>query len=467
MMTYSLRFSVLLLAAIGAASVQAQVYPILECVEPPPVLIGTPLEGVPPFDWTRIFHDDTGADVTLDVYRAHYSYANIGAQQRISRGVGTKNFFYPGRLYLSDQPATFYSGYHRAIYSRAIGFRRTPWDISFWQLGNNVSVLPTNISDATASTFCPVTLAPLFPVVLAGLQVRVKIAALAASVAGPLTVSVLGSYKTVSSNNDPGPNSEPGTARDEPAGRVTNAVVEGGFVYADVQGVTTDNRVTMVRLRVLSGSAVVAFGHVPVIVAPACPVMLAGALPNASLGSAYTASLGAATGYTYSLSGSLPPGLSLNGSTLSGTPAVAGTYPVSLWVHSDDRGCYSQSNFNLTVNGQACAADVTSQVSYSFSGLTRNLATGLWSQTVTLQNRDTTALAGPITLVLTGLSPNATLTNVQGLTSCAAPSGQPFVQNGSNIGANQTVSFPLTFTNSQANQSITYTVRVLAGGTQQ
>ena len=136
-------------------------------------------------------------------------------------------------------------------------------------------------------------------------------------------------------------------------------------------------------------------------------------------------------------------------------------------MHSDDRGCYSQTNFNLTVNGPACAADVTSQVSYSFSGLTRNLATGIWSQTVTLQNRGTTPLAGPITLVLTGLSPNATLTNVQGLTLCAAPSGQPFVQSGGTIGVNQSISFPLTFTNSQANQSITYTVRVLAGGTQQ
>ena len=456
----------ILLATLAAGSAQAQVYPTLECVESPPVLTGTPLEGFPPFDWTRTFNDDFGADVTLDVYRAHFSYANIGAQKSIPRGVSAHNYFTPGKLVGLDQPSTFYGGYHRAIHSRPIGFRTTPWDVSLWHLDNHVPVLPTNISDAAASTFCPVTLAPLFPVVLAGaMPVRVKIAALAASVAGPLTVVVLGSYQTVSSNNIP--NHAAGIARDVASGSATNAVVEGGFVYADVQGASTDSRVTMVRLRVLSGSAVVAFGHVPVIVAAACPVTLAGALPNASLGSAYTASLGAATGYTYILSGTLPPGLSLNGSTLSGAPTIAGIYPVSLSVHSGDRGCYSQANFNLTVNGPSCAADVTSQVSYSFTGLTRNLATGIWSQTVTLQNRATTPLAGPVTMVLTGLSPNATLTNSQGLTTCAAPSGQPFVQSGGTVGANQTISFPLTFTNAQANQSITYTLRVLAGGTQQ
>ena len=248
---------------------------------------------------------------------------------------------------------------------------------------------------------------------------------------------------------------------------MTNVAYDGGSIYADVTGALTSSGVNLIRLRVLSGNTVVAFGHVPVIVASACPVTPSGSLPNATLGSTYTANLGANTGYAYALSGDLPPGLTVSGGTLSGTPTAAGMYPISLTVHADDRNCYSQSNFNLTVNGQACAADVTSQVSYSFSGLTRNLATGLWSQTVTLQNRGATALPGPVTLVLTGLSPNATLTNAQGLTTCASPSGQPYVQGGSTVGANQTLSFPLTFTNSQANQSITYTVRVLAGGTQQ
>ena len=466
--THPIRYSVLLLLTSLAGSADAQIYSLYECVEIAPRLAGTPLEGYKRLDWNRTI-SEFNLDTSLDTSHLHFSYLNNGPQQDRPRGPVARNSLNPGPLAVILQPTTFLEGYNQAAFSVPMNLK-TPWQMVKWYLDQSIStgnVAPASIADTKGSDYCRVSLLPQYPVVEDSVQRRVKIATLVAPVPGPLTVETSGFTVRANSSLE-GSNTSTGSyARYQNVGVVTNAVYEGGSIYADVTGALTPSRVNLIRLRVLSGNTVVAFGHVPVIVAPACPVAPSGSLPNATLGATYTVSLGATAGYDYALSGNLPPGLAVNGSTLSGTPTAAGTYPISLTVHSDNRNCYSQSNFNLTVNGQACAADVTSQVSYSFSGLTRNLATGLWSQTVTLQNRGATALPGPVTLVLTGLSPNATLTNAQGVTTCAAPSGQPYVQSGSTVGANQTISFPLTFTNSQANQSITYTVRVLAGGTQQ
>ena len=71
---------------------------------------------------------------------------------------------------------------------------------------------------------------------------------------------------------------------------------------------------------------------------PAAPLTLTTtSLPGATLGSAYSATVTATGGtspYTWSVtSGALPPGLSLSPSgTISGTPAVAGTFPVTIQV---------------------------------------------------------------------------------------------------------------------------------------
>ena len=454
----------ILLATITMAAATAQttpqVYALFECIEAPPLTAGTPLAGHATFDWTQFYGQFTGDDVSLDAPHVYYSYYNTGSNLDIGRGI-PRNFVSPGSAQVDNQPTRFFSGYNRAVFSLPIALQ-TPWMVVNWFLNGVTQTLPVAFADAKGSSYCPVSLIPQYPLVAHGIPTRVKIATLASPLAGPLTVELGGSFRTLFGFNQ---NNWP--PADKSYGTVSNATYEGGSIYADVRGGLTSSGVNLIRLRVLSGTTVVAFGHVPVMVAEPCPVTPSGSLPSATLGASYSASIGATTGYVYTLSGDLPPGLALSGNTLSGTPVAAGTYPISITLRADDRSCYSQANFNLTVNGPSCAADVTSQVSYSFSGLTRNLATGLWSQTVTLQNRGATALPGPVTLVLTGLSPNATLTNVQGLTSCAAPSGQPFVQNGSTIGANQAISFPLTFTNSQANQSITYTVRVLAGGTQQ
>jgi hypothetical protein len=66
--------------------------------------------------------------------------------------------------------------------------------------------------------------------------------------------------------------------------------------------------------------------------------------------------------------------------------------------------------------------------------------------------------------VLSTLSANATLVGGQGFTSCSAPSGQPYVTIPGGLNAGQSAPLTLTFTNSQASQGITFTPRVLAGG---
>jgi type II secretory pathway pseudopilin PulG len=69
-------------------------------------------------------------------------------------------------------------------------------------------------------------------------------------------------------------------------------------------------------------------------------------------GTAYSASLAATGGtdsYSWSVvSGSLPPGLSLSGATISGTPTTAGTYAFSLGI-TDGRGRTDTKSLSITV----------------------------------------------------------------------------------------------------------------------
>jgi uncharacterized protein (TIGR03437 family) len=93
----------------------------------------------------------------------------------------------------------------------------------------------------------------------------------------------------------------------------------------------------------------------------ACPVALAIAttppLAEASPGAAYSQSLQAAGGsppYTWSIIGSLPPGITINPSTglLSGTPTATGSFSFSVRV-SDSAGASASREFTLTVSSRA------------------------------------------------------------------------------------------------------------------
>jgi len=90
-----------------------------------------------------------------------------------------------------------------------------------------------------------------------------------------------------------------------------------------------------------------------------------GSLPSASVGTSYSATLLATGGvapYTWTLvSGSLPPGLTLNSTTgeLSGTPAQSGNFSFSLQVR-DSAGASQQKSLTLSVSStQPSQATIT------------------------------------------------------------------------------------------------------------
>ena len=113
-----------------------------------------------------------------------------------------------------------------------------------------------------------------------------------------------------------------------------------------------------------------------------------------------------------------------------------------------------------------CAADVTSAVTVTRGGFQLNRTTGRYVQQVTLKNVGANAIQGPVSLALDTLSSNASLFNKSGTTTCA-PSGRPYID--INVGidnalvSGESAGIILEFTNT-ANQGITYSTRVLAGG---
>ena len=114
-----------------------------------------------------------------------------------------------------------------------------------------------------------------------------------------------------------------------------------------------------------------------------------------------------------------------------------------------------------------CAANVTAQTIVTLGGFSQNIVTRVWSQTVRVQNSGASPIPGPVLLALDNLSANASLTGGNGVTNCAIPSGSPYVSLGTGLAPGQTAAVTLTFTNAQVGQAITYTPRILSGGTQQ
>lgn len=119
---------------------------------------------------------------------------------------------------------------------------------------------------------------------------------------------------------------------------------------------------------------------------------------------------------------------------------------------------------STTIQGSACAEDVTSSIVVQRGGFRLNNATGQFVQTITLTNAGSTPIAGPVSLVLIGLSSNAVLFNKTGSTSCSSPAGSPFIDMGiaTPLAAGNSVTTTLQFTD-PTKTGITYNTRVLAG----
>jgi uncharacterized repeat protein (TIGR01451 family) len=89
--------------------------------------------------------------------------------------------------------------------------------------------------------------------------------------------------------------------------------------------------------------------------------------------------------------------------------------------------------------------DVSTRVSVTQSGLTRNRSTGLWAGTMTVQNMGPTGISGPIQVVLTNLTQGVTMTNGSGTRNespyiTVAPAGQA-------LAAGASVNVSITFSN--------------------
>ena len=73
-----------------------------------------------------------------------------------------------------------------------------------------------------------------------------------------------------------------------------------------------------------------------------------------------------------------------------------------------------------------CAADVSAIVTVTRSGYVLNPVTGRYAQTVMVTNNSASTITGPLSLVLDGLSANATLFNATGTTdTLRSAGGQP------------------------------------------
>jgi hypothetical protein len=96
------------------------------------------------------------------------------------------------------------------------------------------------------------------------------------------------------------------------------------------------------------------------------------------------------------------------------------------------------------------------------AGFSYNVVTRRFSQQITVTNTTGNAAPGPISLVLDGLSSNATLYQASGTTDAlAAPAGSPYF-NISSLAAGASVTLTLQFTDPTLG-GISYTPRILAG----
>ena len=116
-----------------------------------------------------------------------------------------------------------------------------------------------------------------------------------------------------------------------------------------------------------------------------------------------------------------------------------------------------------SVPTSACAAPITASVSIDRHEVVYNPGIQRFMQIVRVTNTSGAPLNGPFTLVLDGLSNNATLTNGSGTTSCALPAGRPYVTSARTaLAPHASVTFQLHFSN-PTKAAITYTPVVLAG----
>lgn len=110
-----------------------------------------------------------------------------------------------------------------------------------------------------------------------------------------------------------------------------------------------------------------------------------------------------------------------------------------------------------------CVADVSTDISVVRGGFVFNFGSGLYVQNVTLTNTSQVAINTQISLVLDGLSADATLSDANGVTANAPPPvGSPYINAPFTLQPGQSGTLVLQFLD-PTRGAITYNTRVLAG----
>jgi hypothetical protein len=118
------------------------------------------------------------------------------------------------------------------------------------------------------------------------------------------------------------------------------------------------------------------------------------------------------------------------------------------------------ADFDITYGFASEVAGIT----VTRGGFRLNRVTGRYVQQVTLTNTGPSAVSGPLSLALSGLSASATLVNRTDVTRNVAPLNEPYVDvpGAAGLAAGQSSSVVLEFAN-PGGQPILYTTRVLGG----
>jgi len=187
-------------------------------------------------------------------------------------------------------------------------------------------------------------------------------------------------------------------------------------------------------------------------------------LPGAANASGFTATIDFGDGSALT-AGTISADPTANGVyqvTGSHTYASYGSFTVTTVITGPGGTPTATVTSTATIQPAQIAADVTSQVSVSGGGFVFNRATRRYVQTVTIRNNGN-VIAGPVSLVLDGLTPGAALFNPSGTTQYAPPGGSPY-QNaaGTSLGHGDTLTLVLQLTYA-GSARLNYSPRVLAG----
>jgi hypothetical protein len=160
----------------------------------------------------------------------------------------------------------------------------------------------------------------------------------------------------------------------------------------------------------------------------------------------YSATIVWGDGHT--LPGTISPADSHGVFTVSGmnTYANSGTFTATVTITHEAALAVAVSD-TVNVVSASGPTNVTQDVSFSRTGMHYNSALRVFEQTVFITNTSTSALSGPLALVLTNLSNNATLANANGSTG----SGNPYInvlKQGSTLPPGKTISIVLEFKDS-------------------